>query len=85
LKSNGIIRQLLAYADDISILGENTNNIKGDTGALLQASREVGLEASTQKTKYMVMSRHQNARQNNLMTAYNSFENVIKFRYLEQQ
>jgi hypothetical protein len=31
---------------------------------LIDASKEVGLEVNTEKTKYMLLSRHQNARQN---------------------
>jgi len=45
----------------------------------LEASREVGLEVNTEKTKYVVMSHHQNAGQNhNLLTA----DNVAKFKCL---
>jgi hypothetical protein len=41
LKLNGT-HQLLAYADDVNIVGENTDNIK-KTQALLDASKESGL------------------------------------------
>jgi hypothetical protein len=54
-----------------------TNTIKETIEALLEASREVGLEVNTEKIKYMVMSRYQNAGQNyDLMIANKSFENM---------
>jgi hypothetical protein len=45
-----------------------------------------GLEVNTEKTKYVVMSCHQNAGQNHhFLTANKSLKNVTKFKYLEQQ
>jgi hypothetical protein len=46
--------QLLAYADDVNIVGENTDIIQRNTKALLDASKEVGLEVNPEKTKYIV-------------------------------
>jgi hypothetical protein len=50
--------QLLAYADYVNIVGES---IQKDTKALLDASKEVGLEVNPKKTKYMLVSRCQKA------------------------
>jgi hypothetical protein len=36
------------------------------TEALLETSRMVGLEVNTDKTKHIIMSRHQNAVQNHI-------------------
>jgi hypothetical protein len=70
--------QLLVYADDVNLLGANINTTKKNMGTLIDASKEVGLKVNTEKTKYILLSRHQNAGQ-----SYDRcFENVAKFRYL---
>ena len=51
--------------------------------ALVAATRELGLEVSADKTKYMVMSRDQNARRSHSLRIDNStFERVEDFKYL---
>jgi hypothetical protein len=45
LKLNGT-HQLLAYDDNINILGENLGTIRTNTEALLDAGKEVGLEVN---------------------------------------
>jgi hypothetical protein len=62
LKLNGT-HQLLVYADDVNLLGDNTDVIKKNTETLIDANKEVGLEVNTEKTKYMLLSHHQNAGQ----------------------
>jgi hypothetical protein len=51
--------QLLAYADDINIVGERIDAIKKNTEAVLDASKEVGLEVNPEKTKCMLISHNQ--------------------------
>jgi hypothetical protein len=63
LKLNGT-HQLLAYADDVNLLGDSIDTIKKNTETLIVASKEVGLEINVEKTKYMLLSHHQNEGQN---------------------
>jgi hypothetical protein len=55
--------QLLVYADDVNIVNKNIKMVNKKTEAILEASKEVGLEVNTEETKNMVMSGHQNAGQ----------------------
>ena len=82
MKLNGTHR-LLAYADDVNILGGGIHTLKENAEALVAATREIGLEVSADKTKYMVMSRDQHAGQNHSVRIDNStFERVKDFKYL---
>jgi len=44
--------QLLAYADDVNILGGNIHTLKENAEALVAATREIGLEVIADKTNY---------------------------------
>jgi hypothetical protein len=55
-KLNGT-HQLLAYADDVNLLGDNIDTINRNTETLIDASKEIGLEVKVEKTKYMLVSR----------------------------
>jgi len=77
--------QLLAYADDINILGGSIHTLKENAEALVAAIREIGLEVSADKTKYMVMYRDQNAGRSHSVRVDNTsstFERVEEFKYL---
>jgi hypothetical protein len=50
LESNGT-HQLLVYADDINLLGDNVDVIKNNTGTLIDANRESSIEVNSEKTK----------------------------------
>ena len=58
LKLNGT-HQLWVYADEVNIMGGSLDTIKKNTEALL--SKETGLEVNADETKYVVLSRDQNA------------------------
>ena len=60
LKLNGT-HQLLAYADDVNILGGSIHTEKENAEALVVATKEIGLEVNAGKIKYMVISPDQNA------------------------
>jgi hypothetical protein len=82
LKLNGT-HQLLVYADNVNLLGGIIHTIRKNSEALLIASKEIGLEVNAEKTKYMVMSRDQNAEQNgNIQIGNKWFETVEHFKYL---
>ena len=80
LKLNGT-HQLLAYADDNILEGVHT--VKENAEALVAATKEIGLEANADKTKYMTVFRDRNAGRIHCMKMDNSsIERVEKFKYL---
>ena len=58
LKLNGT-HEILADADDVNVLVGSVHTVKKNPEALVAATKEIGLEVSPDKTKYMVMSRTQ--------------------------
>jgi ribosomal protein S16 len=82
MKLNGI-HQLLACADDVNLVGYNIDTMKKIRGTSIDTGSEVGLEVNTEKTKYMLLSRHQDAGQNRDIKTDNRYiENVAQFRCL---
>ena len=83
LKLNGTYRHLV-YADDANVLGGSVHTMNKNAEALVVASKENGLEVNADKTKYMIMSRDQNAGRSYSMKIDNSsIERVEEFKYLE--
>jgi hypothetical protein len=82
LELNGT-RQVLAYADDVDLLGDNIPTIKKNMETLIDANKEVGLEINVEKTEYMLLSYRQNVSQNrNIKIMNRSYENVSQLKYL---
>jgi hypothetical protein len=50
LKLNGT-HQLLIYADDLNLMGDNVDAINKNTETLIDASKEVGLEVKVEETR----------------------------------
>jgi biotin operon repressor len=57
------MHDLLAYADDVNLLGDNIDTFKKNTETVINAIREVGVEISPEKIKYMLLSCHQSVGQ----------------------
>jgi hypothetical protein len=49
---------------NLFVLGDDVNRIMKTAETLIYATKEVGLEINVEKTKCMLLSRHQNAGKN---------------------
>jgi hypothetical protein len=75
--------QLQVDVDDVNLLGYNIDIIEKSTEILIHASKEVALDAHTENSKYVLLSRHHNTGQNHdIKVANRCFENVIQFIYI---
>jgi hypothetical protein len=64
----------------VNLLVDNIDAIKKNTESLIDASKEDDLEINVEKTKYMLLSHHQNVGKNrDIIIANRSFENVSQF------
>jgi len=85
MKLDGTSISILAYADDIVLLGNNINTVKSLCEKLITAARRVGLQINEEKkTEYMEISRQRYGRQveDFLKVGPYSFKNVSQFKYL---
>jgi hypothetical protein len=62
----------LVYADDVNLLCDDIETIKKNTLTLIDAGKEVGLEVDAGKTKYILLSHHQD----DINIGNRCFENV---------
>jgi hypothetical protein len=85
LKFNGT-HQLLAYVDDVNLLGDNTDTTKKNTETFIGSCKEIGLKINIEKAKHLLLSHHLNAFKNPSHKIANKlFENVSQFKYWERQ
>lgn len=79
----GRLRQLLAYADDVDILGRNRSHVEEAFVALQAEAARLGLQVNVEKTKYMVASTSASRTTNQVVNiGGSSFEVVDAFTYL---
>jgi hypothetical protein len=64
---------LISSSSECWQLTDNIDTIKKNTETLFDASKELGLEVNMKKTKYMLLSHHQNAGQSHEIKIGNMF------------
>jgi len=70
------------FSSIFAFIGRNICSVRKDTEDLV-AFKEIALEVNAEKTKHMVMSRHQNARKNQNITRGNkSLEKLKQFKFV---
>jgi hypothetical protein len=73
----------LVYAGGVNLLDDNIDTTKKNTQTLIDATKKVGIEVNIEKTKYMLLSRHQNTGQiHDIRIGNRCVENMAQFRYL---
>ena len=78
-----MFRSLKTSADNVNILGGSVHTEEENAEALVVTTKEIGLEVNADKTKYIIMSRDQNAGRSHTMKIDNSFiERVEELKYL---
>jgi hypothetical protein len=86
VKLDGTSISILAYADDIVLLGNDINTVRSLCERLITAARRVGFQINKEKTEYMEISRQWYGRQAEefLKLGNYSFKNVSQFKYLSR-
>lgn len=73
--------QLLAYADDIVIVGRTITALREAASSLIEAARVIGLNVNERKTKYMEITKKKTNTRTFEIEEY-TFERVNSFKYL---
>jgi len=72
---------ILAYADDIVIIGSSRIDVEMRAADLIKAAEPIGLKVNQEKTKYLVVSREERALDDMLVDGY-VFQQVTDFKYI---
>ena len=59
-ESQSLRTTLLYSIDDVNMLGKNLQTVRGNTDIFIKASKDICFEVNSEKTKYVIISRHQN-------------------------
>jgi hypothetical protein len=76
---------ILAYADDIALIGKNEIEIRRLFVEMENIARKFGLQINQEKTKYMIVERENSLKKNkigHLKIKNYKFERVENFKYL---
>jgi hypothetical protein len=76
---------ILAYADDIALIGKNETEIGKLFVEMENTARKFGLQINQEKTKYMIVERKNSLQKNkigHLKIKNYEFERVASFKYL---
>lgn len=75
---------LIAYADDIALLGDNIEMIKSLGKKLIKAAEKVGLTVNDDKTEYLIVSRNNRnyGLEQHIELEGHKFRKVSQFKYL---
>ena len=63
--------KIWSYSFDVNMLGENLQTVRENTEVFIEASKDIGLEANYEKTKYMITSRQETVVKNQNMWTSN--------------
>jgi len=75
--------QLFVFADDVDLIGDDIDALRGNTYVLVEACDEIGLQVNIEKTKYIIIRRNAVNNGHRYITINNeNIEKVNKFKYL---
>ena len=75
--------QVLAYADDVNLIGDDIRTIERNTDVLLNACKDIGLAVNTGKTMYIEIRHHRGIIANeHIRIGSDFYKKVETFNYL---